>query len=55
MVTNNITGTAFLLTSGAFLEVDAKTSHGLIRGSSRFTITAVIDYVNSYLSYFTTQ
>ncbi len=47
MVTINITGTAFLLTSGAFLEVDAKTSHGLIRGSSRFTITAVIDYIHS--------
>jgi uncharacterized NAD-dependent epimerase/dehydratase family protein len=42
---NNITGTAFLLTNGAFKEVDGKTSHGLIRGSSRFTITAVIDHI----------
>ena len=43
---DNVTGTAFLLTGGAFLEVDAKTSHGLIRGSSRFTITAVIDPIH---------
>jgi len=41
---NDINGTAFLLTNGAFKEVDGKTSHGLIRGSTRFTITAVIDY-----------
>jgi uncharacterized NAD-dependent epimerase/dehydratase family protein len=47
MIINNISGTAFLLTGGAFLEVDAKTSHGLIRGSSRFTITAVIDDMHS--------
>jgi uncharacterized NAD-dependent epimerase/dehydratase family protein len=42
---NNITGTAFLLTNGVFKEVDGKTSHGLIRGSSRFVITAVIDHI----------
>lgn len=40
-----ITGTAFLLTNGVFKEVDGKTSHGLIRGSSRFTIKAVIDHI----------
>jgi len=42
----NITGTAFLLTNGVFKEVDGKTSHGLIRGSSRFTIKAVIDHIH---------
>lgn len=42
---NNINGTAFLLTNGVFKEVDGKTSHGLIRGSSRFDITAVIDHI----------
>lgn len=47
MFINNNTGTAFLLTGGAFLEVDAKTSHGLIRGSTRFVVTAVIDYAHS--------
>lgn len=47
MIKNNITGTAFLLTGGAFMKVDAKTSHGLIRGSDRFTITAVIDPIYS--------
>ena len=46
MVTSNISGTAFLLTNGAFEEVDGKTSHGLIRGSTRFTITAVIDHIH---------
>ena len=41
----NISGTAFLLSNGVFKEVDGKTSHGLIRGSSRFDITAVIDHI----------
>ena len=45
IVNINISGTAFLLTNGAFKEIDAKTSHGLIRGSSRFDIKAVIDHV----------
>jgi uncharacterized NAD-dependent epimerase/dehydratase family protein len=44
-VKSNVTGKAFLLTNGAFKEIDAKTSHGLIRGSSRFDIKAVIDHV----------
>jgi len=42
---DNIRGTAFLLSNGVFKEVDGKTSHGLIRGSSRFDIIAVIDHV----------
>lgn len=44
---DNITGTAFLLTNGAFSHVEAKTSHGLIRGSSRFEIKAVIDHLHA--------
>jgi uncharacterized NAD-dependent epimerase/dehydratase family protein len=43
----NITGTAFLLTNGAFNQVEAKTSHGLIRGSSRFKVKAVIDHLHA--------
>ena len=46
-IKGDIRGTAFLLTNGAFKEVDGKTSHGLIRGSTRFTITAVIDHIHS--------
>jgi len=42
----NITGTAFLLTNGVYREVDGKTSHGLIRGTTRFTIKAVIDEIH---------
>jgi uncharacterized NAD-dependent epimerase/dehydratase family protein len=42
---SNIRGTAFLLSNGVFKEVDGKTSHGLIRRSHRFEITAVIDHV----------
>jgi len=44
---SNITGSAFLLTNGAFKEIEAKTSHGLVRGSSRFDITALIDHVHA--------
>ena len=40
----NFSGTAFLLTNGAFKEIEAKTSHGLIRKSDRFDIKAVIDH-----------
>lgn len=36
-------GTAFLLSNGVLHKKDAKTSHGLIRGSDRFSIKAVID------------
>ena len=34
---------AFLLSNGIQHEKDAKTSHGLIRGSDRFNIKAVVD------------
>jgi uncharacterized NAD-dependent epimerase/dehydratase family protein len=43
----NFSGTAFLLTNGAFKEIEAKTSHGLIRKSDRFDIKAVIDHAFS--------
>jgi len=35
---------ALILTNGSFLHSDAKTAHGLIRGTERFTIKGVIDY-----------
>jgi len=41
-----VKGKAFVLTNGMLHKVDAKTSHGLIRGSSRFKIEAVIDTVS---------
>ena len=39
----NIKGNAVVLTNGKFDSKSAKTAHGLIRGSSRFNIVAVID------------
>ncbi len=36
-------GTAVVLTNGSLASEDAKTAHGLIRGSERFEITGVID------------
>ncbi len=36
-------GTAVVLTNGSLAHEDAKTAHGLIRGSERFDITGVID------------
>jgi len=36
-------GTAVVLTNGSLAHEDAKTAHGLIRGSDRFEITGVID------------
>ena len=39
----NIKGNAVVLTNGKFESKSAKTAHGLIRGSSRFNIVAVID------------
>ncbi|MEO8766059.1 MAG: DUF1611 domain-containing protein [Ginsengibacter sp.] len=36
-------GTAFVLSNGVLHKKDSKTSHGLIRGSNRFNIRAVID------------
>lgn len=38
-----ISGTAFVLSAGMLDQKEAKTSHGLIRGSERFQIRAVID------------
>lgn len=38
-----IQGTAIILTGGLLDHISAKTAHGLIRGSERFTITAVVD------------
>ncbi|WP_022665887.1 DUF1611 domain-containing protein [Desulfospira joergensenii] len=36
-------GTAVLLTNGLLAAADAKTAHGLIRGTERFQVTGVID------------
>ena len=38
---------AIILTDGMLSESDAKTAHGLIRGTERFTIAAVIDKTHS--------
>jgi len=38
---------AMIITSGLLHESDAKTAHGLIRGTERFTILAVIDAVHA--------
>lgn len=35
--------TAIILTNGMLRLMDAKTAHGLIRGTDRFKIAAVID------------
>jgi len=40
---NNINGSAICLSGGLLDSDHAKTTHGLIRGSTRFTIAAVID------------
>jgi len=40
-------GTAVVLTNGSLDHSDAKTAHGLIRGSERFEITGVIDQKSS--------
>ena len=39
----NISGSAICLSGGLLDSDHAKTTHGLIRGSSRFSIAAVID------------
>ena len=39
----NIKGNAVVLTNGKFNSKSAKTAHGLIRGSNRFNVVAVID------------
>lgn len=38
---------AIIITSGLLETADAKTAHGLIRGTERFTILAVIDHVSA--------
>ena len=35
---------AIILTNGLLKALDAKTAHGLIRGTERFTIKGVVDY-----------
>jgi len=37
-------GTAVVLTNGSLTRVDAKTAHGLIRGTERFDIRGIIDH-----------
>jgi uncharacterized NAD-dependent epimerase/dehydratase family protein len=37
-------GTAVILTNGLLEQADAKTAHGLIRGTQRFKVTGVIDH-----------
>ena len=39
-----VTGTAVILTNGLLSRADAKTAHGLIRGTERFNILGVIDH-----------
>ncbi|MCG8639762.1 MAG: DUF1611 domain-containing protein, partial [Desulfobacterales bacterium] len=36
-------GSAVILTNGRLADIEAKTAHGLIRGTRRFEITGVID------------
>ena len=47
----NIKGNAVVLTNGKFNSKSAKTAHGLIRGSKRFNVVAVIDssYTDKYV------
>lgn len=47
MSASSISGTAFALSGGLLHAFDAKTTHGLLRGSERFTLTAVIDSVHA--------
>src|SRR5262245_35970576 len=39
----DVSGRALLLTGGRFATTDAKTAHGLVRGSERFGIGGVVD------------
>jgi uncharacterized NAD-dependent epimerase/dehydratase family protein len=45
--TEPLMGSAVILTKGLFALPDAKTAHGLIRGTDRFKVLAVIDGVNA--------
>ena len=40
---NIMMGSAIILTNGSLEHADAKTAHGLIRGTERFDIKGVID------------
>jgi len=40
-------GNAIVLSGGLLNKLDAKTTHGLLRGTERFTIQAVVDHVNA--------
>lgn len=42
-ITDNITGTAIVLTNGILNTDNAKTAHGLIRGSARFRVIGIVD------------
>lgn len=44
---DHIAGTAVVLTNGLLDSDNAKTAHGLIRGSSRFQVTAIVDPVHA--------
>jgi uncharacterized NAD-dependent epimerase/dehydratase family protein len=46
-MTNEIKPKAIVLTDGMLHTMDAKTAHGLIRGTERYTIVAVIDSVHA--------
>ena len=43
----DVSGNVFLLSDGILHKNEAKTSHGLIRSSSRFNVKAVIDSVSA--------
>ena len=42
-----MTDTAIIVTNGKLASLDGKTAHGLIRGTSRFTILGVIDHAHA--------
>ena len=46
-MTTAIKPTAIVLTDGMLQTLDAKTAHGLIRGTERYDIAAVIDSVHT--------
>src|ERR1700710_2559658 len=47
MVTTLFKKRAIVLTNGMLAEHDAKTAHGLIRGTERFEIVGVIDHAHA--------
>src|SRR5436190_3065468 len=46
-ITTEMKPKAIVLTDGVLHETDAKTAHGLIRGTERYEIAAVIDSVHA--------